>query len=138
MATNGKVYVVQFFSNALFGPQLNWSVRQKECFGIFYNVRLFEDLLDNRPFILKTDHIKLTYLNVTLTGKVLRWKLYLKDFHLCHVPGKEYQTHCLGYVRTTCQPNKSQKRKRGGQQPCQHCNPSSTFPQLKRGPLGSC
>ena len=44
MATNGKVYVVQFFSNALFGPQLNWSVRQKECFGIFYNVRLFEDL----------------------------------------------------------------------------------------------
>ena len=52
---------------------------------------LFEDLLGNRPFILKTDHMNLTYLNVTLTGKVLRWKLYLqhKDFHLCHVPGKE-------------------------------------------------
>ena len=35
--------------------------------------------------------MNLTYLNVTLTGKVLRWKLYLqdKDFHLCHVPGKE-------------------------------------------------
>ena len=28
---------------------------------------------------------------VTLTGKVLRWKLYLQDidFYLCHVPGKE-------------------------------------------------
>ena len=38
-----------------------------------------------------TDHKNLTYLNVTLTGKVLRWKLYLqdKDFYLCHVPGKE-------------------------------------------------
>jgi hypothetical protein len=34
--------------------------------------------LDNRPFILKTDHKNLTYLNVTLTGKVLRWKLYLQ------------------------------------------------------------
>jgi hypothetical protein len=35
--------------------------------------------------------MKLKYLNVTLTGKVQRWKLYLqdKDFHLCHVPGKE-------------------------------------------------
>jgi hypothetical protein len=79
--------VIRFFSKA----QLNWSVREKECFGIFYGVRLFEDLLDNRPFILKTDHMNLTYLNVTLTGKVLRWKLYLqdKDFHLCHVPGKE-------------------------------------------------
>ena len=35
--------------------------------------------------------MNLTYLNVTLTGKVHRWKLYLQDedFHLCHVPGKE-------------------------------------------------
>ena len=40
--------------------------------------------------------MNLTYLNVTLTGKVQRWKLYLqdKDFHLCHVPGKEvHQFH---------------------------------------------
>ena len=40
---------------------------EKECYRIFYGVRLFEDLLDNRPFILKTDHKNLTYLNVTLT-----------------------------------------------------------------------
>ena len=43
MVTKGKVRVVRFFSKALFGPQLNWSVRKKECFGIFYGVRLFED-----------------------------------------------------------------------------------------------
>ncbi len=91
MVTNGEVHVVRFFTKALTGAQLNWSVREKECYGIFYGVRLFEDLLDNRPFILKTDHKNLTYHNVTLTGKVLRWKLYLqdKDFYLCHVPGKE-------------------------------------------------
>ena len=56
MITNGKVRVVRFFSKALVGPQLNCSVREKE----FYGVRLFEDLLDNRPFILKTDHMNLT------------------------------------------------------------------------------
>ena len=35
--------------------------------------------------------MNLTYINVTFTGKVLRWKLYLqdKDFDLYHVPGKE-------------------------------------------------
>ena len=35
--------------------------------------------------------MNLTYINVTVTGKVLRWKLYLKDkdFDLYHVPGKE-------------------------------------------------
>ena len=93
MVTNGKVRVVRFFSKALIGPQLNWSVREKECFGILYHMNL------------KTDHMNLTYLNVTLTGKVLRWKLYLqdKDFHLCHVPGRRFtKTHCRGYVRTTC------------------------------------
>ena len=40
---------------------------------------------------LKTDRMNLTYINVTFTGKVLRWKLYFqdKDFDLIHVPGKE-------------------------------------------------
>jgi hypothetical protein len=71
MVTKGKVRVVHFFSKALIGAQLNWSVREKEFYGMFYGLRLFEDLLDNRPFILKTDHKNLTYLHVTLTGKVL-------------------------------------------------------------------
>jgi hypothetical protein len=62
-----------------------------QCYGIYFGVKTFEDLLDNRYFILKTDHMNLTYLIVTLTGKVQRWKLYLQDedFYLCHVPGKE-------------------------------------------------
>ncbi len=47
--------------------------------------------VDNRYFILKTDHMNLTYINVTFTGKVLRLKMYLqdKDFALFHVPGTE-------------------------------------------------
>jgi hypothetical protein len=55
------------------------SCTKKEYYGIYYGVRLFED------------HKNLTYLNVTLTGRILRWKLYLqdKDFYLCHVPGTE-------------------------------------------------
>ena len=77
MVTNGKVRVIRFFSKALVGAQSNWSAREKECYGIYYGVKLFEDLLDNRHFILKTDHMNLTYINVTLTGKVLRWKRYL-------------------------------------------------------------
>ena len=47
--------------------------------------------VDNRYFILKTDHMNLTYINVTFTGRVLRWKMYLqdKDFALFHVSGTE-------------------------------------------------
>jgi hypothetical protein len=92
MVTNGKVRVVRFFSKALVTAQLNWSVIKKECYGIFYGVRLFENLLDNRPFILKTDHKNLTYLNVTLTGK---------ESQIC------YQ----GFVTTTCLLCKNQERR---------------------------
>jgi hypothetical protein len=86
-----QVRVIRFFSKSLVGSQLNWSAREKECYGIYYGVKLFEDLLDNRYFIMKTDLMNLSYINVTFTGKGLRWKLYLpdKDFDLYHVSGKE-------------------------------------------------
>jgi len=56
------------------------------CQELYFGVNTFEDILDGR-----TDYKNLTYLNVTLTGKVLRWKLYFQDedFHLYHVPGKK-------------------------------------------------
>ena len=61
----GQVRVIRFFSKSLTGSQFNWSAREKDC-------KLYEDLLDNIYFILKTDHINLAYINVTFTGKVLR------------------------------------------------------------------
>ena len=52
MIMNHQVRVIRFFSKSLVGSQLNWSAREKECHGIYYGVKLFEDLLDNRYFIL--------------------------------------------------------------------------------------
>ena len=48
MVMNGQVRVIHFFSQFLIGSQLIWSAREKECCGIYYGVKLFEDLLDNR------------------------------------------------------------------------------------------
>ena len=51
--------------------------------------------------------MNLTYINVTFTGKVLRWKMYLqdKDFNLYHVAGKKnissFQMPYRDYVLTT-------------------------------------
>ena len=53
MVTNGKMQVIRYFSKALQGAQLNWSAREKECYGIYYGVN---QLLDNK---------NLTYINVT-------------------------------------------------------------------------
>ena len=78
------------------------TTRGKECYGIYFDVKTFEDLLDNRRFILKTDHMNLTY--VTLTGKVQRLKLYLqdKDFYLCHVPVKEIHQFVFDALSHLC------------------------------------
>ena len=42
---NHQVRVIRFFSKSLVGSRLNWSAREKECYGIYYGVKLFEDLL---------------------------------------------------------------------------------------------
>ena len=73
MVNNGyfnMVTLTWFFSKALAGAKLNWSTREKECYGIYFGCKTFKDILDNRRLILKTDHMNLTYLNVTLTGRV--------------------------------------------------------------------
>ena len=101
MVTNGKVRVIRYFSKALQGAQLNWSAREKKCYGIYYGVKQFEDLLDNRHFILKTDHKNLTYINVTLTGKVLRDK----DFHLMHVSSEEVHQFVTDALSRLCENN---------------------------------
>ena len=40
---------------------------------------LYRGLTRQSHFILKTDDMNLTYLNVIVTGKVQRWKRYLQD-----------------------------------------------------------
>ena len=67
-------------------------------------MKLFEELLDNKYFILKTDHKNLTYINVTFTGKVLRWKLYLQDknFDLYHVAGREEHQYVPDALSRLC------------------------------------
>ena len=48
--------------------------------------------------------MNLTYINVTFTGKVLRWKMYLqdKDFSLYHVSGTEEHQFVLDALSRLC------------------------------------
>jgi len=39
--TNHQLRIVRFFSKALVGSQLKWSAREKECYGIYFGVKLF-------------------------------------------------------------------------------------------------
>ena len=83
MVTNGQVRVVRFFSKSLVGSQLNRSAREKECYAIYYCVKLF----DNRYFILKTDHMNLCDITAhTVLLYVLFCLIYM------------YRTYCKLYM----------------------------------------
>ena len=65
---------------------------------------MLEEYLDNRRFVLKTDHKNLTYINKTPKGKVLRWKLFLQGFVflLYHIPGKEIHQNIPDALSRLC------------------------------------
>jgi hypothetical protein len=76
-------------SKALAGAQLRWSTIEKECFAMYHSLKVFADLLLGQPFILRTDHKNLLYLNAAGSSKVTRWKLEIQNynFFIDHIPG---------------------------------------------------
>jgi len=84
-------YPIAFISKNLAGAQLNWSVPEKEAFGIFYALQKLEHLLRDVHFVLRTDHKNLTYINFGNSAKIMRWKLMIQeyDFDIEHVAGEE-------------------------------------------------
>ena len=65
-----------FITSKLYHRQAIWSYQE-----LYF-------LVDNRHFILKSDYMNLTYLDVTVTGSCDGNFMFL-DFYLYHVPGKE-------------------------------------------------
>jgi hypothetical protein len=86
---NDKEYPIGFISKALISHQLNWSTIEKECYSIFYAVKYWHHLLQDRRFTLKTDHRNLTYVSNASSNKVINWKLAIQEykFDCIHVPG---------------------------------------------------
>ena len=76
---------------------MNWSAREKVCYTIYCGVKQFEDHLDNRQFILKTDYKNLTYINVTLLGRCCggNFTFRIKTSISCMFLGKKYINMCL-------------------------------------------
>ena len=110
MVTNGKVRVVRFFSKALVGAQLNWSVREKECYGIFYGIRLFEDLLD------RSQEPDVPQRHADREDPTMETYLQDKDFYLCHVPGKEVHQGVPDALSRLCENYMPIKPVQAGQQ----------------------
>jgi len=81
----GKVLgVIAYFSKKLVGAQLNYFVMEKEFLAIIESLKFFKTILLGRHFVIRTDHISLTYLfslKKVAHGRIARWLDFLSNFH---------------------------------------------------------
>ncbi|GKT28667.1 Transposon Ty3-G Gag-Pol polyprotein, partial [Aduncisulcus paluster] len=88
---DGKERPIQFMSKKLTEVQSRWSTVEQEAYAVVMAVLNCESYLRGRPFMLKTDHRNLVYLQKAPNAKLTRWRLRLEEFEfeIEHVPGKD-------------------------------------------------
>uniref|UniRef100_A0A1Y1MVB1 RNA-directed DNA polymerase n=1 Tax=Photinus pyralis TaxID=7054 RepID=A0A1Y1MVB1_PHOPY len=81
-----------FISRILRGPELNYSVSEKEMLAIIYCVTKLKFYLLGRKFTIETDHRALTHLMTTrfANNRIYRWSLILQEFsfEIKYIKGK--------------------------------------------------
>ena len=87
----GEELPIGFMSKSFHDAELGWSTFEQEGYAIHEALKKFHYLLRDIPFIIKTDHRNLLFLNQDASPKVLRWKWDVQqyNFKVEHIPGKE-------------------------------------------------
>ena len=82
---------VAFTSKAFNATERKWSTYEQEAYAIFHAVTKLQHYLKGRRFEVETDHKNLTYMALSETPKVVRWRLRLLeyDFTVRHIAGTE-------------------------------------------------
>ena len=90
-STSGKLsqYPVALLSQAFTDQQRRWHTAEKEAYAVFWAITKLRHLLLDRPFLIRTDHLNLTYIDTGTSDKIKRWKLALQEyqFKIEHVEG---------------------------------------------------
>jgi len=79
---DGKAFPVAVASSTLNPTQQKWSATEREAYGVIWAVEKFEYFLRGRPFIIRTDHKSLTFLDRThfSNEKISRWQDRLAQY----------------------------------------------------------
>lgn len=88
----GKAVPIAFASRAFSNNQLKYSMYLKEFAAVLFGLEKFKEYLSDKPFILKTDCMAITYVmgSDKSTGMLARWKLRFSQF-----PCEKIE-HCRG------------------------------------------
>ncbi len=87
---DGEEHVVEYCSHVFSPAERRWATIEQEAFAIYFAVvTKFSPHLLGHKFVVETDHKNLTYMQSSVTPKVLRWSLRMQeyDFTVKHIPG---------------------------------------------------
>jgi hypothetical protein len=70
-----------FLSSKFSDAATRWSTREQECYAIYYALKQLEWYLLFKPFVIETDHNNLRWLEQSTVAKLVRWRLYIQQFH---------------------------------------------------------
>ena len=84
--------VIGYFSKKLIAAQLNYFVMEKEFLAIIESLKHFRSILYGRRFVLRSDHLSLTYImsqGKVPQNRIARWLDFLSeyDFEIQHISG---------------------------------------------------
>ena len=68
-------------SHTFSGAALNWDIRKKECYGLYYSCDKFVYYLRGKFFILQTDHRNLQWLEKSTSPMVIRMRIAMQSLH---------------------------------------------------------
>ena len=104
---DGKEHVISYASRLLTKPERNYCVTRKELLAVVTFLHHFRQYLIGAPFVIRTDHGALTWLQnfKSPEGQLARWleKLQEYQFTIVHRPGLKHTNKLRRYYCTTRQ-----------------------------------
>lgn len=87
----GREYVIAYASKKLNEGEKKWNTTEHEAFAIVWAVDIFRPYLLGSPFVVRTDHKSLQWLNQSKNSRLIRWALRLEEFQfiITHRSGKQ-------------------------------------------------
>ena len=89
---DGKIFkqIIAIISQKFSAQAKLWATIEQECYGIYWGVHALAHMLFGKYFVAQTDHNNLRWMEASLVPKIIRWRVYLSQFHflVMHIAGR--------------------------------------------------